>query len=242
MPDGGTIEVSAGKTFLEENETDIFKTGEYILLTIRDNGPGIPEKIIGHIFEPFFSTRISGRGLGLATAYSIIRRHNGAITVESPAGTGAVFSIYLPSSKNELQEKEPGTGGEARHGGNRVLVMDDEKMLRNMLSEIFDQLGYSSVCTSDGQEAVKKHAESIENGFPFAAAILDLTIPGGMGGLEAAGEIRKKDRDIPLFVSSGYASDPVMADPAAYGFTDCIKKPFSISRLSEIMNRHTGKP
>jgi len=237
MPTGGKIIVSAKNVTLEKNSSLSTCSSNFVKISIQDTGTGIPKKIIDHIFDPFFTTKTQAHGLGLATCYSIINKHNGKIEVESEPGDGATFHFYLPASSEQLIPKENKTDFKHIAGG-RILVMDDEPILRSTISDILQLIGYDSCCVSDGREAVKTFIEEQKANRNFDAMIFDLTVPGGMGGIEAAGEIKKINHKIPIFVTSGYAEDPAMANPAKYGFIASISKPFIVSELSEILRNH----
>jgi PAS domain S-box-containing protein len=237
MPMGGILDVSARSLSFNENEHAILRPGNYVRISIRDRGIGIPKEIIPFIFDPFFSTKAKGHGLGLATCYSIISRHGGAIDVESTPGEGSTFSIFLSVSAESADADAKAQ--EIRHKGRgRIIVMDDEEIILNILEEMLAEFGYSVVTMKDGKDAVKYFIEETGLNNDFAAMIFDLTVPGGTGGIEAVEEIRKINTIIPVFVSSGYSEDPVMANPQDFGFTASIRKPFQISELSEMLEKH----
>ena len=240
MPMGGTVTVSAENLSLRETEHLALRAGRYVKLSFRDTGVGMPKEILSRIFDPFFTTKQVGSGLGLAASYSIIKRHEGHIEVASEPGKGATFFIYLPASAEAAESVDarsvrPRTP--LRDGG-RILIMDDERVIRDITEALCTSLGYSAVSASNGQEVVRVFTDERAAGRPFAAVILDLTVPGGMGGGEVIHEIREIDADVPVFVSSGYADDPVMANPTRYGFTDCLRKPFMRSDLDKLLTRH----
>jgi PAS domain S-box-containing protein len=236
MPSGGAIEISARNVSCGENERPLLAKGDYVKISIKDQGIGIPKEIMSRIFDPFYTTKIKGHGLGLATCYSIVNRHGGWIDVESEPGKGSTFHVYLPVSK-EIPVEEPVRI--TRHkGSGTIIVMDDEDSVRSAVKEVLELLGYTVVCKNDGREAVDHYLSETRAGRSFAAMILDLTIPGGMGGVEAVAEIRKLDKHIPVFVASGYADNSVMKTPVEYGFTASISKPFTIAELSEMLNKN----
>jgi PAS domain S-box-containing protein len=233
MPAGGTITVAAGNLEILEDAHSLLPPGPYVKISIVDAGIGIPKKYLSRIFDPFFSTKQTGSGLGLATSYSIIKRHGGAIDVTSEPGAGSCFDIYLPATGD--------TGAVSRQtpekkfkGAGKVLIMDDEPAICDMLSEMISKMGFSVVVTHDGEAAVAQFRLSLENRDPFAAIVLDLTVPGGMGGKTAVKQIRKMDQKIPVFVASGYSEDTAIADPQQFGFTGSLEKPFSFSELSQL--------
>ncbi|MBN2369361.1 MAG: PAS domain S-box protein, partial [Vicinamibacteria bacterium] len=218
MPQGGRLTVTAKNIEAKKGEHPADKPGRYVSFSIADTGVGIPRSILPRIFDPFFTTKQKGSGLGLATVYSIIKKHDGNIAVDSEPGQGAVFRVTLPASRRTDTYRE--LGPPASHKGTgRVLIMDDEDYIRDIAGRIVISMGYEASYAKNGAEAVAAVRESLLSNRPFFAIIMDLTIHGGMGGKEAIRELREIDRDVHVFVSSGYSKDPVMADPAAYGFT-----------------------
>jgi nitrogen-specific signal transduction histidine kinase/ActR/RegA family two-component response regulator len=234
MNESGTIEIYAENKDLSENENSNLSSGRYVKITVRDHGTGIPKDNLSKIFDPFFTTKAKGAGLGLATSFSIIKRHGGCINVETEEGTGTSFTVFLPATTGQLIEQTEEIENE--HKGNGLfLIMDDQEIVRKTTGKMLETLGYTAVSREDGQKAVKYFEENRNN---IKAMIFDLTIPGGMGGLEAITEIRKIDKSVPVFVSSGYADDPVMADPQKFGFTASIAKPFTKAELLKVLNRY----
>ncbi len=240
MPAGGVIQVDGAAISIGPEEHPALAPGRYIMLSIRDHGVGIPPEILPRIFDPFFTTKQKGSGLGLAISYSIMMRHGGVILAESHQGKGATFHVYLPAS--ESTAAAPGGGvGVVHRGTGTVLVMDDEEVILKMLAPMLERIGYTATCVKDGAAAIIAFNEARTAGRPFAAVLLDLTVPGGMGGREAVGLLRAIDSTVPIFVISGYAEDPVMADPRKYGFTDSIAKPFTMGDLARLLERHHHK-
>lgn len=240
MPDGGIIDVTAKNIHLDENNPVLLPEGRYIKISIKDSGVGMTHKILSNIFNPFFSTKISGHGLGLATSYSIIKRHGGSITADSKPGKGCTVNIFLPEAEYNAVPVEE-IHDSAHTGNGTIIIMDDEECIRNSLSEILMSMGYDVIHMEDGNEVVKYLKESDNTGDSISGVILDLVVPGGMGGKTAITEIRKIGQDIPVFAISGYADDPVIENPAEYGFTASIGKPFLITELSELLNRYLKK-
>ncbi|MBN1982418.1 MAG: PAS domain S-box protein [Chitinivibrionales bacterium] len=241
MPLGGNIIVSASNVVTAAKKELSLKPGTYIKISIKDCGIGIPKEILHQIFDPFFTTKTKGHGLGLALCYSIVRRHNGAIDVESEPGKGSTFHLYLPASINaETGESSASSSGhnEPFRGSGKILVMDDEGVIRDSLFHMLESIGYTAVLCSNGSEALAlvEQTENIES--PFVAYILDLTVPGGRGGIEIARALRTKKIQVPIIVASGYANDPVMAQPREYGFTDSIRKPFCKSELVALLKKY----
>jgi PAS domain S-box-containing protein len=241
MPYGGTIFVSAGNMEFNADSSSKGHQGRYCHISIRDNGPGIAKNLQKRIFDPFFSTKAKGSGLGLAICYSIIHQHDGFIEVQSEPGKGTTFHIYLPVSDKQGPEITPVRTSvpPVRHEGRgNILIMDDEDAIRDILSTMLTIMGYTATKVADGREALKILQEKDKQGERFDAAILDLTVPGGVGGMEAVTDIRKTHPDLPVFASSGYSEDPVMSQPSAYGFTDSLRKPYTTTELADLLNRH----
>jgi PAS domain S-box-containing protein len=236
MFDGGIIEISAENIVLD-GKTDLsLEEGKYVLLTFKDIGVGIPEEYLDKIFDPYFTTKKQGSGLGLATVYSIIKNHNGQITVESETGSGTSFSIYLPASDRQALREESQENKIVR-GEGRILIMDDDDRIQMILARILRYLGYEVEGASNGIEAIEKYRKAREEKNPFNAVILDLTVPGSMGGRETIQELLKLDPDVRAIVSSGYSTDAVMADYRKYGFSGIIAKPYKLEELSEVIYR-----
>jgi PAS domain S-box-containing protein len=240
MPLGGAIELTARNVAIGEKGHPKLPKGDYAKISIKDHGIGIPEELLSRIFDPFFTTKTKGHGLGLATSYSIIHRHAGAIEVESEPGKGSTFHIYLPAA-TESVVNEAVPNAEKHRGSGVFIVMDDDEALREALGSMFKVLGYTAAFARNGKEALNVLAETAEARRPLAGIILDLTVPGGMGGKETIAEIRKIDPEIPAFVASGYADDPVMQNPADFGFTASIRKPFTMSELAGVLSIHVKK-
>ncbi len=237
MPGGGVIEVVARNVVLAERAHPSLAPGRYVRLAIADHGVGIPPEHLPRIFDPFYTTKPRGHGLGLATAYSIVRRHGGCIDAESEPGRGSVFSVYLPAAAEVTPDEELAARGQHR-GEGTFLVMDDDPDVRTTVQEMLRSFGYSPVPAANGAEAIAYFAAERAAGRSLAGMVFDLTIPGGMGGKEAVGAIRQLCSQVPVFVASGYAEDPVMANPRAYGFTASIRKPFLRADLARLLNAH----
>ena len=237
MPVGGVIELTARNISLTVKDHPFLSTGNYVRIALKDTGIGIPNELISKIFDPFFTTKTKGHGLGLATCYSIIHRHGGCIDVESEPGKGSTFKVYLPaSSQSVLSDLKKST---QRHkGSGTILVMDDEEIMRETIQDMLGTFGYFVVCKENGNDAIDFFKEEMKEKRTPAAMIFDLTVPGGMGGEVAIEEIRKLNRNIPVFVASGYADDPIMVNPTEYGFTASICKPFRIGDLSDMLNKY----
>lgn len=235
MPGGGVVSISADNVVVGKTDTLPLKKGNYVRITVHDHGHGIPKEHIDKIFDPYFSTKDMGSGLGLTTTYSVLRKHKGFITVESEVGVGTTFKIYLPASHNTIKNMPAGMQISLM-GQGKVLVMDDEKLVRHVLSGMLQVLGYEAVCVKDGVEAVAAYTESMGQEAPFDIVIMDLTIPGGQGGLETIKRLREIDPEVKAVVSSGYSNNPVMADYKKYGFQGVVTKPYNIAKLGEVIN------
>lgn len=241
MPAGGDILVSAADIESPENTHLKRNTGKYCRITISDNGPGIPPNMLSRIFDPFFSTKEKGSGLGLTICHSIVEKHGGFIDIDSPPGKGTTFHVYLPVSAQTTDHRLPSSAEPpiVRHQGQgRILVMDDENTIRDIVATMLQTMGYTVTEVKDGHEAIKAFSQINKNAAGFKAVILDLTVRGGMGGLETVAEIRKIAPFIPIFASSGYSDNPIMSRPSRYGFTDCLQKPYTFGELAALLNRH----
>jgi len=239
MPEGGSIHITAENIAVTAVNVLSLDYGDYIKIKIRDEGVGIPEDHIKKIFDPYFTTKSEGSGLGLATTFSIIKNHNGCIDVDSEVGKGTAFTIYLHASKEtypvNIHEKF-----KTRKGEGKILLMDDEPSVRTTVCKMLDHLGYEVETTSDGSEAIALYEKSLKAGRPFNAVIMDLTIRGGMGGQETIQNLLKIDPDVKAIVSSGYFNDPIMSDYKKYGFCGVIPKPYEIEDLSALLLRITS--
>ncbi len=235
MPDGGNIKLSAENIAIESKDSVLLRTGKYIKISIEDFGCGIPEDILPKIFDPYFTTKKDCSGLGLAIAYSIIRRHGGNIEVLSTPGKGTVFHIYLPVSPANAVKIKYSETITARNKG-KVLIMDDEKMIRDITSKILEINGYEVATANDGLQAIDLYKKAMESGKPFNAVILDLTVPGGMGGRETIERLLDIDPNVKAIVSSGYSNDPVIENFRQIGFKDFIYKPYSSKELVSVID------
>lgn len=238
MPNGGAIEISAQNVTFEQKQHPTLLSGNYVKMSIKDYGIGISKKIIDRIFDPFYTTKTSGHGLGLATSFSVVKRHGGTIAVESDPGQGSTFHILLPASLPDGNTLSVLESTPSHSGNGSFLVMDDEEIIRDTVGTMLETLGYTVICKDNGKDAIEFFANDLLGKCDLVGMIFDLTIPGGMGGKEAIGEIRKLCAEIPVFVSSGYAEDPVMANPKEYGFTASICKPFRKSELAEMLRNY----
>jgi signal transduction histidine kinase/CHASE1-domain containing sensor protein/CheY-like chemotaxis protein len=236
MPEGGTIHICAENALINKSTELPLKQGEYVKITISDQGKGISKEHLQNIFDPYFTTKEKGRGLGLTISFSIIKNHTGHISAESELGSGTTFTIYLPASEKKTPEKES-YEGTAIVGERKILIMDDEEMIRNSLGEMMAASGYEVELAKEGKEAVELYEKAMSSAEPFDAVILDLTVPGGMGGKEAIKELRDIDPSIKALVSSGYSNDHVMSNFREYGFSGVIVKPYKPRELRGILHK-----
>lgn len=237
-PSGGTIYITCVNIAANSEETSFnIKNGKYIKVTIEDNGIGIPEDVIDNVFDPFFTTKEKGSGLGLAVAYSIIKKHDGYISIKSTHEKGTISTFYIPATGSGSQNSENKShGGHKMHDKRKILVMDDEKMMLQVITRMLTHLGYDVVSASDGAEVVSQYKRLLDTNNKISAIIMDLTVPGGMGGLEAAQAILTINPKTKVIAASGYSSDPVMAHYQEYGFSAAITKPFNLSDLNNTLH------
>ncbi|MFH1148496.1 MAG: PAS domain S-box protein [Pseudomonadota bacterium] len=238
MPQGGTIDIRARNVFVEGEEHLPLKAGTYVRISFEDHGIGIPKEDLQRIFDPYFTTKQAGRGLGLTIVYSVIQKHAGYIDVETKPENGTTFHIFLPAAKGVVESRVE----EDRHyglpsGEGKILLMDDDEAVRNVGGEILKHLGYKVGLAGNGAEAVKRYAEARESGQPFDVVILDLTIPGEMGGKETMEKLLKIDPAVRAIVCSGYSNDPIMTEYAKFGFRGVIAKPYEPEELGKTLCR-----
>jgi len=243
MAKAGTIRIKAENVTLSAEKawhSLPLSAGVYVRISVEDEGPGIPKAHLGRIFDPYFTTKKKGSGLGLAMAHSIIKNHDGYITADSRPGEGAVFTIYLPVSARPAAPQQK-TKEKTRKGSGRILIMDDEEMIRNITAEMLESLGYEAAFAADGEEAVTHFRTALEKGSPFDAVLLDLTIPGGMSGIEVLGLLREIEPGVRAVVLSGYSTDPIMSAADRHGFKGVLTKPYTMQELSETISRILGE-
>ncbi|WP_165394770.1 PAS domain-containing hybrid sensor histidine kinase/response regulator [Methanofollis fontis] len=234
MRDGGEILVGAETVVIKEGDTVPLPPGSYVRVYVEDEGGGIPPEYINRIFDPYYTTKEHGTGLGLSMALPIIKNHGGLIDFVTEVGAGTIFFIYLPSSTENIDVKtEP--EGEMEGGMGSILLMDDEIGILETTREILHCLGYSVVTATDGEEAIRLFRAALERGAPFDGVILDLTVPGKMGGSETMECLREMDGSVKVVVSSGYLNDPIMRNPRKYGFSGSITKPYMAGALSKVL-------
>lgn len=239
MPEGGIVSVDAENIRIGEKDNHPPISGDYVLISVRDKGVGIPEKHLSQIFDPYFSTNErgtrKGMGLGLTTTFSIIQKHGGYIRVDSENGKGTLVRIYLPATETESHSFIE-QNGPIPQGQERILLMDDEEIVRDVAGEMLTHLGYEVVFAEDGNQAVDIYKNALEEGRSFDAVILDLTIPGGLGGEGAVKELLRLDPEVKAIASSGYSNDPVMTDFLEFGFREIIAKPYLMDKLAKTLH------
>lgn len=231
MPLGGKLSITGENVFVQQENKMHLLPGDYVKISIKDTGSGIPSKYIDKVFDPYFSTKKEGSGLGLSAAFSIISKHMGYIGVESFPEDGSEFYFYIPAVKETSSKETDKT--KFTEGKKNILIMDDETGVRFVLSEMLRNLGYNPIESSNGRECIDKFIELRELGYEISAVILDLIIPGGMGGREAVAELLKIDPNVKTIVSSGYSNDPVLSNYSEYGFTDILSKPYNLDQLKQ---------
>lgn len=236
MPGGGRVMLRA-ENFSGDSPPKGLKPGRYIHVSIVDRGVGISREAMSKIFDPFYTTKETGHGLGLATSFSILQRHGGTIEVESTPGEGSTFHIYLPASKTSGGEK-PKEESREHHGSGRILIMDDEPIIRDTLRAMLESFGYEVVEAQHGEEAIEILKRNDNTGRPFRAMFFDLTVPGGLGGKAALEKIRELGVTPTAFVLSGYSDDDVMTHPQKFGFAASMRKPFTMREIAEVLTRY----
>lgn len=239
MPVGGTVKVTASN--IAKGDASLppgLAWGDYVVIAVQDTGIGIPEQYLNNIFDPYFTTKEKGSGLGLATSYSIIRNHSGMIDVRTKTGAGSKFTIYLPAIAGAIRTESPEKQQQLSLSRKaKVLVMDDEEVIRNLSSELLRLLGHDVEVATHGQEAVETYQRAIAAGSPFDIVILDLTIRGGKGGAETLQQLLEIDPHVRAVVSSGYSDDATIANYMSQGFKASLKKPYDVDALSEVLNK-----
>ncbi len=236
MPRGGIVRIRARNATVAPGDHPTLRPGNYVHVSIADSGVGIPKESLPLVFDPFFTTKQKGSGLGLSTCYSIMQKHGGAIDVTSELGVGTVFHLHLPASNAGSEQRLPVARDTQLFSG-RVLVMDDEDFLRDILGAMLRRSGFVPVCVATGEAAIAA-VQAQDPSDPFVAAILDLTIVGGLGGLETVAQLNALAPELPVLVSSGYSEDPVMCNPKKFGFVAAIPKPFRKRDLCEALQAH----
>jgi PAS domain S-box-containing protein len=242
MPGGGVIKVKAENCLVDSVPELPLAPGRYVKISIKDEGIGIWKDNLPKIFDPYFTTKEKGSGLGLATVYSILKKHDGHITVESEPGSGTTFHIFIPALHECTVPAPEVVKSAAVTGKGRILVLDDEEVVQQVAGEMLEHLGYEVQFAGDGLKALEMYEKAKQSSKSFDVVLMDLTIPGGMGGEEAIRHLLRIDPHVKAVVSSGYSNDPIMAAYARHGFRGVVSKPYRIEDLSEvlynIMNEH----
>jgi len=238
MPDGGTVRISAHNVVLEEKAGTPLPAGRYIKVMIADRGEGIPEELATKIFDPYFTNKPTGSGLGLSISYSIVKKHGGILHLENSSREGSTFTFYLPATDRDPTPLEPPVSERAfNFNHQKVLVMDDEAAIRDLTSQLLGTLGYEVTVVPDGLEAVKVYERAMRKGENFQAVILDATIRGGMGGLATIERLRSVDANVNAIICSGYSDEAALSQFLAYGFRSALPKPFTRRELADALQR-----
>jgi PAS domain S-box-containing protein len=235
MPHGGIIRVQAENLSVSPDHPLLLRAGKYVKVSIIDHGVGIPPEHLSKIFDPYFTTKPHGSGLGLATAYAIMQKHAGYIVVESTVGGGTTFFLYIPTSAQAVLPP-PAAPAPPQDGTGKILVMDDDAAIRELVQQMLTQIGYTMESACDGREAIALYTKAKAAGQPFDAVIMDLTIPGGLGGKETIRQLQELEPQIKAIVSSGYSTDPIMANFRDYGFCGVVAKPYTLAELSTVLH------
>ena len=244
MPNGGYITICAENLQLDTQSLDKnipLPSGSYVKVSLRDEGCGISDQDLSKIFDPYFTTKSDGHGLGLASVYSIMKKHGGLITAESQLGVGTVFTLFIPAAPG-AQVPLAAPLLQMRKGRGKILVMDDEESIQTLVGEILTNSGYRCEMAKDGYEAISKYEAAMKSEQPFSAVILDLTVAGSMGGKETLRQLQKIDPIVRAIVSSGYSNDPVMANYQSHGFHGIVLKPYSVEKLSNVVYQVVMEP
>ncbi|MBI5832344.1 MAG: PAS domain S-box protein [Armatimonadetes bacterium] len=231
MTGGGLLTVGASNERLAPNNAFSLRPGPYLRLFVADQGCGMPADVTEHAFDPYFTTKAQGSGLGLAVCHSVVSRHAGHIALRSTPGEGTTFEVYLPATP-EASAARAVAPVDAARGTGRVLLLDDESSIRSLAQRSLEHLGYQATAVADGVEAVTAYAAALEEGRGYDVVIMDLTIPGGMGGREALARLREIDPGVRAIVSSGYATDPIMANYTEHGFRAVLTKPYRLNDMA----------
>ncbi len=238
MPAGGVITIETANRHVGANEVPRLAPGRYVQVRVSDTGTGIPDRLIGRIFDPYFTTKKKGSGLGLTMCFSIVQKHGGLIEVTSEPGNGAAFTFYLPAASETAElPAEAAAAPRAATGQGRILVMDDEKPILGLAQRALGRAGYEVLVADRGEEAVRLLDEELRAGRRVDLAILDITVPGGMGGREALRHLRARDPGLNAIVSSGYAPDEVLAQFKSAGFSGILPKPYRADDLLDAVRR-----
>ena len=238
MPNGGSVNISAENVQVEDKGGLPLDAGRYIKITVADHGPGVPAELAAMIFDPYFTTKETSSGLGLAISYSIIRKHGGFLHLESSSPAGACFALYLPAARGKVQS-DPRQPNDHSFDFNqqRILVMDDESAIRELTSQLLATMGYEVTAVPDGSEAVRIYERAVRKGEHFQAVILDATVRGGLGGVETIERLRSIDPEVNAIICSGYSDEAALSEFLSYGFRGALPKPFTRRELAEALEK-----
>jgi PAS domain S-box-containing protein len=231
MPRGGALSITCDNVELPAASGMPLPAGRYVRISVADEGTGIAPELMPRIFDPYFTTRQTGSGLGLATVYAIVKKHGGHVAARSRLGAGTAFDVWLPAT-SRLPAPAPARPAAAARRRGLVLVMDDEPIVRSAVTGMLAALGYETIVAADGLEAERMFEEERRAGRAVAAVLLDLTVPGGVGGVAALARLRSLEPSVRAVATSGYSNDPVMADPSRYGFAGVLPKPYTLDDLA----------
>ena len=236
MPEGGTIRISVSDVELEEDGLlGDLEAGNYIRVSIKDEGVGMSEKVLMRVFDPYFTTKRKGSGLGLSICYSIIKAHKGFIAVQSELDAGSTFTFYLKTAEREMEDKKEQEQSKGEYINGKVLLMDDDKTVLRLCKRMLLKAGFSVTSASRGEYAISLYNKAKEKGEPFDIVILDLTVRGGMGGKETLKRLKDIDPKVKAIVASGYSNEPVMSNPEKFGFKSILRKPYTLSEMKKVI-------
>jgi CheY-like chemotaxis protein len=234
MPEGGIVRIGMRNVTVAPGTMPPLAGGRYLRLSFSDSGGGIRPEHLARVFEPYFTTKAGGAGLGLATVYSIAKKHHGHVAVESQLGRGTTFHLWLPAAQQQPAATTP-SGSPFDPMCGRVLFMDDEEGIRTMVQELLARVGLEIVAVPDGAAAIAAYEQARKDGQPFDVVVMDLTVPGAMGGREAMERLLVIDPQVKAIVSSGYSKDPVLANHRAHGFRGMVPKPYRVADLTKVL-------
>jgi CheY-like chemotaxis protein len=237
MPKGGKISIRLENAVVRDDDSLPLVPGNYVRITVADSGSGIAAENLTKVFDPYFTTRPGGTGLGLASVHSIVQRHGGHVSVSSSPGAGSLFSILLPAAKATEVRPEARSAAPSREVPRKLLILDDDGSVRKAMAAMLSIDGHSVVATAGSVEAFEAFEAARSQGAPFDAVFVDLTMPGDLGGMEVIRELRQRDPEVRLFVMSGYSEDPVMANARELGLIGALQKPFGVAVLREVLGR-----